>query len=243
MKKVLLFAVALMGAMTATAQPEGWDDPEVKTVRHRSATNFISAEPVTAVAGSEVDVVFTGNWADGIEGAEFIGFQADYELPEGFSFIYEKYDVDEDEMVSNVTVLTASAGGQLKSTHEVNMSNQKFMCHSGKNASLKDTEGKLFSVPLAVDESVADGEYTLKITKQSYSFVGKASDCVLDITQDATGDNLRVSEVKIVVGDITGISAISTSAAAKVTYDLQGRRVNNAEKGVYIQNGKKVLVK
>ena len=26
-------------------------------------------------------------------------------------------------------------------------------------------------------------------------------------------------------------------------YDLQGRRVNNAQKGLYIQNGKKFVVK
>lgn len=231
--------------MTATAQPEGWNDPMVKEVRHRSATNFIAVEPFTVEAGGEVEVVFYGNWADGMEGAEFCACQADYELPKGFAFVYEAYDEEEEEMVSNVKILTSADGGQLKSTHEVDMNDKRFVCKSSKNASFRGTEGKLFSVPLKVDASVPDGEYTIKLTKQIYAIVGKSSDCVLDITKDPTAEgNSRVTEVsRIIVGDITGISAINTSAAAKVTYDLQGRRVNNAEKGVYIQNGKKMLVK
>ena len=41
--------------------------------------------------------------------------------------------------------------------------------------------------------------------------------------------------------DITGISGITTGAENGAVYDLQGRRVNNAQKGVYIINGKKVI--
>lgn len=41
--------------------------------------------------------------------------------------------------------------------------------------------------------------------------------------------------------DANGISNIVTDAANTVIYDLTGRRVNRAEKGLYIINGKKVL--
>lgn len=49
-------------------------------------------------------------------------------------------------------------------------------------------------------------------------------------------------------GTVTGVNAVNVNAenAAKVVYDLNGRRINNlnaAAKGVYIVNGKKVLVK
>ena len=41
--------------------------------------------------------------------------------------------------------------------------------------------------------------------------------------------------------DVTGINGITTGAENGAIYDLQGRRVNNAQKGVYIINGKKVI--
>lgn len=44
-------------------------------------------------------------------------------------------------------------------------------------------------------------------------------------------------------GTITGIQNATTNSAAMQVYDLQGRRVQNAQKGLYIINGKKVLVK
>ena len=47
-------------------------------------------------------------------------------------------------------------------------------------------------------------------------------------------------------GESTGITTTdftdSTDKAGAV-YDLQGRKVNAAQKGVYIQNGKKVIIK
>jgi hypothetical protein len=42
----------------------------------------------------------------------------------------------------------------------------------------------------------------------------------------------------------TGIGSISLDEAAQTLYDLQGRKVRNiAKPGLYILNGKKVLVK
>lgn len=51
----------------------------------------------------------------------------------------------------------------------------------------------------------------------------------------------------VAVGDVpTGINAATVTPAGNqnnVIYDLSGRRVNNAQRGIYIVNGKKVLVK
>ena len=45
-------------------------------------------------------------------------------------------------------------------------------------------------------------------------------------------------------GTVTGINAVNAAAQnGAAVYDLQGRRVSNAQKGVYIVNGQKVLVK
>ncbi len=42
---------------------------------------------------------------------------------------------------------------------------------------------------------------------------------------------------------LTGIEQISTKSQASELYDLQGRRVVKAQRGLYIQNGKKIIVK
>lgn len=46
-----------------------------------------------------------------------------------------------------------------------------------------------------------------------------------------------------IIGEATGIDTIENAAQAGELYDLQGRRVMNAQKGLYIQNGKKFVVK
>ena len=41
--------------------------------------------------------------------------------------------------------------------------------------------------------------------------------------------------------EVTGISSVVNTQSFNGIFDLQGRRVNNATHGLYIQNGKKVL--
>lgn len=47
----------------------------------------------------------------------------------------------------------------------------------------------------------------------------------------------------MIIGEATGIDTIENAELTGELYDLQGRRVNNAQKGIYIQNGKKFVVK
>jgi hypothetical protein len=45
-------------------------------------------------------------------------------------------------------------------------------------------------------------------------------------------------------GDTTGIKAIEDAPVSNdVYYDLSGRRISKTQKGVYVKNGKKVVVK
>ena len=43
--------------------------------------------------------------------------------------------------------------------------------------------------------------------------------------------------------EATGINTIENGADNGAVFNLQGQRVNKAQKGVYIQNGKKVVLK
>ena len=56
--------------------------------------------------------------------------------------------------------------------------------------------------------------------------------------------NVRIAGMRIVDGDVTRIVGVSAEESHKVdVYDLSGRRVQRATKGLYIINGKKVIVK
>ena len=49
--------------------------------------------------------------------------------------------------------------------------------------------------------------------------------------------------IRLTGGEVTGIKSIDKQLSNENYYDLQGRRVENATKGVYIKNGQKVVVK
>lgn len=69
----------------------------------------------------------------------------------------------------------------------------------------------------------------------------KGGKAYLNTTYDITAAGAR--ELKIVfAGEATGIKAIET-ATDKNVYDLQGRKVAAPQKGLYIINGKKMIVK
>ena len=52
-----------------------------------------------------------------------------------------------------------------------------------------------------------------------------------------------VYHVKFVSETIAGINTISTDNVKGLIYDLSGRRVENPTHGIYIQDGKKFIVK
>ena len=60
------------------------------------------------------------------------------------------------------------------------------------------------------------------------------------LTTDAA---LAAPAFKVIMDETTGIDAITTTEADGAIYDLSGRRVEKAVKGIYIQNGKKIYVK
>lgn len=69
-----------------------------------------------------------------------------------------------------------------------------------------------------------------------------AGKAVLHLGNDQAGSNAQV--LKIADSEATGIDSIDNETLTNEKwYDLQGRRVLNAQKGIYIINGKKIVVK
>ena len=61
---------------------------------------------------------------------------------------------------------------------------------------------------------------------------------------DANNKDIKGVTLKYIVKNSTGIEEVETETGMTgIIYDLQGRKVENLSKGIYIVNGKKVLVK
>ena len=58
----------------------------------------------------------------------------------------------------------------------------------------------------------------------------------------AKGFTLSFDGGTTAIDAITDQTAADVNGATKVYYDLQGRRVQNPTKGIYIVNGKKVVI-
>lgn len=87
----------------------------------------------------------------------------------------------------------------------------------------------------AVNYGLKSGEFHAVISGTMPA--GKA---YLPIAKSATAAG---SKLVLVFEDTTGISQYQSVQSAAVCYDLQGRRVDSPRKGVYVRNGKKVVIK
>ena len=99
-------------------------------------------------------------------------------------------------------------------------------------------DGEVCFVPLVISDEVAavDGEYTIRL----YNIAVADPDAVSLTVQGLFNTE---ATCKLVVGEGTGINSINADDNNAPVYNVAGQRVSKAQKGVYIQNGKKVAVK
>lgn len=70
------------------------------------------------------------------------------------------------------------------------------------------------------------------------------ADLYLQMTDPAYPDLvIRTNHFAVLNPNAEGIETITADAPSSATYDLQGRRVGEVREGLYIQNGKKIIVK
>ena len=81
-------------------------------------------------------------------------------------------------------------------------------------------------------------------TVESGKLLIPANKCFLAVSSTAP-DVLKIMTEAEYETYVTGIEQITTSTTdgAKVIYDLQGRRVQAPSKGLYIVNGKKMIIR
>lgn len=159
------------------------------------------------------------------------GWQMYLYLPEGVE-IAQVFDEDEEEYVADITLSStfhkAKHSCSVKKTADGAM---MLICSGGtETVALKSaTEGELCTIGL----TVADG-----VTSQAVAVKNVA------VSDDqGVQSNQADTTFQLIVGT-TGIVNIENDAVnGGVYYNLAGQKVSNAQKGVLIQNGKKVVVK
>jgi hypothetical protein len=185
--------------------------------------NFMSIEDVTMQPGEvkTIEVMMTN------EREDIKGVQCDITLPRGVSFLY---DEDAEDYVS------ASSRVPKKLAFSSEMQDENTLRVAGVctgSSSIYGNTGSVFTFKVKADENIETGIYEIQLTNVELSY-GEAID-VAD----------RSSALEILKG-ASGIAAIASDECSKSgIYDLNGRRVDafKAKKGIFIVNGKKVLIK
>ena len=101
-------------------------------------------------------------------------------------------------------------------------------------------EGTIYTLQAAWDETTDNHLSTSKVAFRQYNGATiQGFRAYLPVA-----NNVRIAGMRIVDGDVTRIEGVNAEESHKVdVYDLSGRRVQRATKGLYIINGKKVIVK
>lgn len=129
--------------------------------------------------------------------------------------------IDEDRMEDHTSILQVANDG-----------NQMISVYSASVSTFYENDGAIVYVPVAVTDPTVDATYDVKVYNVSISTPAGVS--IATATESAC---------KLQVGEGTGINSINAADSKAPVYNLAGQRVSKAQKGVFIQHGKKVAVK
>ena len=159
--------------------------------------------------------------------------------------------------VTDVDGLTAYAVSSVTST-SVKLSETKGVYYGGHGYILEGTAGATYNIPV-VESAPSDGtnllfgtaDNTLSVEANTKYVLYNGKFCLFTGTEipahkaylDAPDASANELTLNFGDDDATAIKNIKVGTEDNVYYDLQGRRVLYPTKGLYIVNGKKVIVK
>ena len=194
--------------------------------------NVIYVSPFNASANTEVTLSFRMK-----NSADIRGFQFDLELPEGMTPAME-----DDEMIYwlNGDRSPKKGGGQYYHSLEVSQlsdGSYRFLCGSQQDKTFKGNDGEILVFQVNVAADMADGDYPILLKNLKLTET--------DISKFYTADLI---ETTVTIGD--GASGIRTNVNDNDNvndgwYTIDGRKLQGkpTQKGVYIMNGRKVVIK
>ena len=160
----------------------------------------------------------TGGDAQEVDGVELSGYYTQSNSNNGAPILFE---------TAQAGTLTIFIGGGVSTSKSVNMTEGE----NGLAATVLSTGAVIESgtKPAAEVKAWDAFVYTLEANKTYKFFIG--------------GTKWRLAALRYVPSGDTAIRTASTTTADGKTYNLQGQEVKQPARGLYIQNGRKVLVK
>ena len=193
--------------------------------------NYIYVDPISVDGESEITLSVKMKNA-----VEAEGFAFDLYLPEGMSFV-----------TNNNGFVEASLSTERTTARKTNSFNAvirqdgslRVLAASTNGSSISGNDGEVALVTIHIDSSLTAGEYLLQLKNIAISDV------------DAVSHRTDIQESKIIIVDdgiTTGIVNIQDSMSTVQSgewYSLDGKKLGSQPKakGVYIKNGKKVVIK
>ena len=194
--------------------------------------NYVYIDPFNASTGAEYVVAV--NMKNEVE-AE--GFEFDMYLPDGMSFVLDEDGFPEASLSTERT--TARKTNNFDAVIQPDGA-LRVLAASSNGSSISGNDGEVALVKIKIDESLAAGTYTLQLKNIVISDV----DAVSHYTEE------RDAYATVVQGVATGVDGFDADApTAGYYYNLNGQLVrrnattDGLPAGVYIVNGKKVVVK
>jgi hypothetical protein len=237
MKKIYMTMVAMLCGVAASAQTFSSEDitavADGKTVTYL-VLNFEEAAAAATQAGASVtfpEALFIPTGEK--QTVEYLGDQYEVDVVKGMS-IAQYYNEDDEEYVDDIEYPKTKSGHDIKlfTGHPLYPNIYSIAVGSVKNnVTFKTSTNVLAKIGLVFDPAVPNGEY--EVTLKPYYAVG-------DESPETDPDPITI---KLTVTGGTGINGINALDSKAPVYNLAGQRVSNAQKGVFIQNGKKVAVK
>ena len=159
--------------------------------------------------------------------ADIRGFQFDLYLPKGIS------------VVKNGKNLLSDSRKPAGDQHTLTLSEQqdgaiRFLCSSMNDETFTGNDGEIATLTVSIAGDMVQGDYPILLKKMKLS-ESNISNCY--------ETESRMATITINNNSATGIEQLATGSDNETYYNLQGQRVNTPAKGVFVKNGKKVMMK
>lgn len=142
-------------------------------------------------------------------------------MPEGFKAKAKKYIT-----IGRISELAEEEEYYLLDVREATGGTTQYALVLTNNEVLQGNSGVVMTIPFTIDASVAEGVYNIKLSK---------------IDLGLPDNTMYEAVIPVGVGKPTGITTATADDANAPIYNVAGQIVSKAQKGIYIQNGKKVL--
>lgn len=200
------------------------------------AQNTLSVpEKIEVAQGGDAEITIGASTEGYIAALAFrIGMPAGCLLKTHYELVFDEETEEEVETLVYDYVINGNRGQGHSATIQEAESEQGFMqvsIFSNPVKIFKGKEGDIITLSFQCPEDAATGDYEI----------------VIKDVAGSTSKGVRVPfdavTIPMTVTKGTGISSINAEDVKAPVYNLAGQRVSKAQKGVFIQNGKKVAVK